>query len=454
MNSNRSRTPGRAPRMLIGTAIAAVGVLSLGACSGGGSGGGALGSGETLTIITSQAPWNPAYEKVVEAFEEETGITVDVRAFPNDDVKTQMLNDIQSGSNTYDVYQINEPDMPVFNANGWLQPFDEIEPGFELDSEIFTYDNLPYWDDETKTFTEGGVLTSVPLMGNLQVIIYRDDVYESLGLEVPTTWEEVISNGQAIQESEELPYGFTSRLQAIPGASSVTYDFMPFFYSQGGTWFVDEGVDWTPNVNTPEGIRAAELFAEAARLGPEDTRALGQAEAIAVMQAGDTGQLQVVAAAANSMQDEANSNVVGEVSYAPLPVGVDGEPAAISGLWSLAVPTGLSEERSAAALEYIEWVTSKAGMEVFAENGGIPTRSDAYDAPNLSEVQQEYLGAVADSAGSARGQFRFEFSTEYLTVTEPILADIAAGAIAPADAMAKMQTELTAVVEQAGYPMG
>lgn len=427
-------------------------LLATAACSGGG--GGALGSGESLTVITSQAPWNPAYEKVVQAFEEETGITVDLRPFPNDEVQSKLFNDVQSGSNEYDVYQINEPDVSRFNVNEWIKPFSEVDPDYALDDEIFTYGGLPYWDADRKTFDEEtGELTNVQLMGNVQLFVYRSDLYEDLGLEVPTNWEDVIANGKAIQDAG-TPYGFSARWQGVPAASSTTYDFMPYMMSQGATWFVDEGNDWTPNVDTPEAIRAAELYRDAAKLGPADTKAMGQAEAIALMQSGDAGQLQVVAAAADSMQDEANSNVVGEVGYAPLPLDPEGHPSAVSGTWSLAIPAGLDDERSALALKYIDWVTSEKGMKIFAENGGIPTRSDAYDVDGLTDAQQEYLGVVAESAPNAIGQFRFEFSQAAYEVTETILADLAAGQIEPAEAMAKMQEQLTEVVAEAGYPMG
>ncbi|MGO1434119.1 MAG: extracellular solute-binding protein [Canibacter sp.] len=439
----------------ITTALAAFSAASLLAvgCSSG-AGGGALGSGESLTIITSQAPWNPAYEKVISAFEEDTGIKVDVRAYSNDDVRTQILNDIQSGSGTYDVYQINEPDVAEFNINGWLQPFTDIDPDYELDPEIFTYGNLPYWNAEEKTFKEGGELTNVQLMGNMQLVVYRKDLYEKLGLSVPTTWEEVIENGKAIQEAQDVPYGFVARWQGVPGSSSTTYDFMPYMYSQGADWVVDEGKDWTPSVNTPEAIKAATLFQEAAKLGPKDTKALGQAEAIALMQAGDSGQLQVVAAAANSMQDEANSNVVGEVGYAPLPVTPDGHPAAISGVWSLGIPADLDEERSETALKYVDWVTSQKGMKVFVDNGGIPTRSDAYEVEDATPEQKEYLDAVAESAENSIGQFRMEFSKEFYDITETIIANIAAGDVTPEEGMNEMQEKLTKVVEESGYPMG
>nr|WP_299169759.1 extracellular solute-binding protein [uncultured Arthrobacter sp.] len=421
---------------------------SLTACSGGGGGGGALGSGETVTVITSQAPWNPAYDAVVAAYEAETGVDVDLRSFPNDEVKTQMLNDAQTGTHAFDVYQVNEVDMAQFNVSGLLMPLQDIDPDYQLDEEVFTYGGLPYWDEETKTFTEEGVLTSVPLLGNLQVFIYRSDIYEQLGLEVPETWAATIANGQEVIDAEAARYGYVQRFQGVPGTPQVTYDFAGILLGEGGSFFREQGVDWTPAMDSEEAIRAATIFRDLAELGPDDPKAVGQAEAIAAMQAGDSAQLSVVAAAANSMNDEANSNVLGKVGFAELPGGI-----AATGTWNLAVPADLPEERTGPALDFIKWVSSEEGMEVFVEAGGIPTRSDAYDADGIEESAQAYLDVVRQASETAQGPFRFEFMGEFLTVTEPILAAIAAGDVSPEEGMTQMQSELTAVVQEAGYPM-
>lgn len=440
--------------------VAAIAASSLAACSGGtgGSSGGALGdpsagsdgSGGSITVITSQAPWNPAYDAVVEAYEEETGVDVDLRPFPNDDVKTQMLNDAQSGTNAFDVYQINEVDMAQFNADGLLAPLQDIDGEFALDEETFTYEDLPYWNQEARAFSEEeGQLTSVPLLGNLQVLVYRTDVYDDLGLEVPTTWDEALANAQAVAESGATRYGFVTRTQGVPGLPGVTYEFAGILFGMGGSFFRDPGSDWTPALDSPEALEAATMLRDLAATGPEDSKAVGQAEAIAVMQAGDTAQLAVVAAAAGSMNDEANSNVVGQVGYAVLPGG-----ASATGTWNLAVPANLPEDRQGPALDFIRWVTSEEGMEVFAAAGGIPTRSDAYDAEGISEDAQAYLDVVQEAAPTSRGAFRFEFIGEFLTVTEPALAAIAAGDVTPEEGLAQMQEDLTAVVEDSGYPVG
>src|SRR5690606_1081883 len=100
-------------------------VAGLAACAEGDDPLGTAPAGDesvSLTITGAQAPWSPAYEVVVDAYEEETGVSVDLRPFPNDEVKTQQLNDAQSGNNIFDVYLVNEVDVAQFNADGLLLP--------------------------------------------------------------------------------------------------------------------------------------------------------------------------------------------------------------------------------------------------------------------------------------------------------------------------------------------
>lgn len=131
----------------------------------------------------------------------------------------------------------------------------------------------------------------------------------------------MLANSQAVVESGATRYGYVTRTQGVPGAPAVTYDFAGILFGSGGSFFCDPGSDWTPALDTPEALAAATVFRDLAATGPEDPKAVGQAEAIAAMQAGDAAQLGVVAAAAGSMNEEANSNVVGQVGYAVLPGG-------------------------------------------------------------------------------------------------------------------------------------
>ncbi|GAB3616161.1 extracellular solute-binding protein [Okibacterium endophyticum] len=427
---------------------------ALTACAAGGGGGGALGSGTTLVVATSQAPWNPAYEAVVKAYEEKTGVTVDLRSFPNDDVKTQQRNDIQGQTRTYDVFQINESDMVSFLEDELVQPFSEIDSSFTLDPEVFTYDSLPYWNADTQAFDADGELTSVPLMGNLHLFMYRTDVYDALGLDVPTTWDDIVANGRAALDAGETEYGGVFRTQGTPGSASTTFDFQAIFNAEGAQWFADEGTDWTPQVNSEAGVRAATIYRQLAELGPSATTTIGQGQALATMQAGEAAETFLVAATGAAMESESDSSVVGKVGYAALPATPSGTAGSATGVWSLAVPVGLSEERSAAALDFIAYVSSKEAMEIFAENGGIPTRSDAFAPEGISEASEQILNAAKETAeNDPQGQLRWSFSQKMLGFTESILEDIAAGKVSPQDGMDDMQAQLTALIQAENLPM-
>lgn len=446
----------RQRRVIALTVATAVAMLGLTACTGGG-GGGSLGKGNsvTLTVPTSQAPWNPAYNKLIQEYQKETGNKINLRPFPNPDVKTQEVNDVQSQSHTFDVYQINEQDLVQFNENKWIQPFSDVDPGYKPDSNIYSYSNVGRWNADKKIFDSSGKLTNLPILGNVDIFVYRTDIYKKLGLQVPTTWEQMIDNGKKIQASGDAKYGGVYRTQGVPGTYSATFEFQSLMNGAGGAWFKDPGTNWTPTADSSEAVKAATWLRELAEQGPKATTTIGQAQAIAAMQAGDAGQTYMVAAAAAQLEDESNSSVVGKVGFAPLPKTPDGKSASATGLWSLAIPSGLPKARAKAALDFITWITSKKAQVLFAQAGGIPVRSEAYDASGLPAGSKEALAAVKETAAGLPDNptsLRYGFSTQMLNFTEPDLQQIAAGSVSPQDGMKKIQDQLTALVQKQGLP--
>ncbi|MDN3311608.1 extracellular solute-binding protein [Microbacterium oryzae] len=442
------------------TTVAVIGLTaSLAACSSGGTGalggGGEEGGATKLVIPVNESPWLDAYKALVAQYEEESGVDVELRVFPYDEMRTQVLNDIQSGTQIYDVFQIDEPNLHEFFINGWVAPFSEIDSSFEEDPGLNQYADFTRWDADARVSSPDGEVMVQPLNGNVQLLTYRTDLYEHLGLDVPETWDDVVANGQVIQDAGAANYGYVLRTQGSTGGSAqITYDFLPLLYAFDASWFTDEGTDWTPAVTSPEAIQAATMLRQLAELGPAETTTIGQAQAIGAMQAGESGQAQLVAAAAPQLESEADSNIVGKVGFAELPAGPGGTHGVASGVWALGVPAGLPDERSQAALDYIEWMMSKDAQVAFTELGGIPTRSDVLDVADIDDSTRAYLEAVQSSLGDVRPHVRYAFSAEMLTVTEQRLSQIAAGSVTPEEGMAGLQEDLTAIVEEAGYPMG
>jgi multiple sugar transport system substrate-binding protein len=380
-----------------------------------------------------------------------------LRAFPNTDVKTQELNDVQGQTHTFDVYQINEQDVPQFLTNAWVQPFTGVDATYKEDPAIYSYSNIGRWNSNTKSFDASGQLMDLPLLGNVDIFVYRKDIYDKLGLSAPTTWDQVIENGKKIAAANAAKYGGVFRTQGTPGAYSVSFEFQALLNSAGGGWFTAPGTNFTPVANSAPAVKAATWLRELAKLGPSATTTLGQAQVIASLQAGDAAQSYLVAAAAAQLEDAANSNVLGKIGYAPLPPAADGSSSSATGLWSLAIPAGLPKDRAKAALDYITWMTSQKAMTLFAQYGGIPTRSDAFNPPGVSDATKAALAAVQQTAAKLPAtptSLRYSFSGDVLNVTEPGLANIAAGQVSPSEGMNQIQSGLTSVVKKDGLAAG
>lgn len=444
-------------RFLLATAGITAVALVVTAC--GGSSGGALGSQGSssdtkLVIATNESPWLNAYKATVAEYQKQTGVTVELRSFPADELRSQEVNDIQAGTNAYDIYQIDEPNSQEFMANQWIKPLTAVDPAFKPDPNTYSYDNVAWWNPETKTSDPKGELMVQPINGNIGLFIYRSDIYDSQGLTAPTTWEDVLANGKKAQASGAAKYGYIVRTQSsASAAAATTFDFLPFFYAYGAKWFADEGTDWTPTVNTPEAIAAATMYRELAKLGPAETTTIGQAQVIGGMQSGDALQTNLVAAGAAQLENANDSNITGKVTYSVLPEGPTGVHGVQQGVQTLGIPARLDETRSKAALDFIKWFESKEAQLLFAANGGLPTRNDIIGDPALDMTNRGYLQAVQDSAEYVQRSIRYPFNATMLPVTEKWLGQIAAGSVTPEEGMNNMQADLTKVVKDAGFPM-
>lgn len=437
-------------------AVSAMGVVS--ACGGGNGGGGPLGGGggngskvTELVVPTNKSPWLPAYKAVAAKYQEAKGVRITLREFPYDGLRTQMVNAMQQGSNAFDVFQLDEPWTGQFYDSKWARPLTEIDSGYKLDEQVVDYDSLSYWDKEKRTATPDGDLMGLPLNGNLALFIYRKDLYEQLGLQVPKTWDDALANAKKGKASGAVKYGHVMRTQAAPGGAATTYEYMHILHSYGAEWFVDEGTDWTPAVTTPEAVAATKMYRALAETGHPQPQTIGQAEAIALMQSGQALQVHVVAAAANQLLDPAKSKVADKLGFAVVPAGGSGKPSPISGVWSLCVPAGLPDDRAKAALEFIDWMMQKEQQEEFTRQGGIPTRKDAYAASGASEAAQQYLPAVEESLENVHRHIRYVFGPQMLEVTERQLGAINSGATPVETGLAQIQQGLAKAAAGAGF---
>lgn len=440
---------------LAGLGVSIPAIASLTGC---GSGEGALGGGggggsdvTELIVPTNQSPWLDAYRAVADQYEEETGVRITLRVFPYDGLRPQMTNAIQNNSQVFDVLQLDGPWTAQFYDNEWATPFDQIDSDFSIDSQVLSLDDLSYWDAQKRVSDSSGRVIALPLQANPHLLYYRKDLYDELGLSVPRTWEEAIANGERAVQEGAATYGYVTRGQGSPTGQSITFDYMPVFYSYGASWFVEEGVDWTPAVNSPESIAGTDAYKRLLALGPSDTRSVGQAEVIANLQNGQALQGHAVVAAAPQLLDTSKSEVADSIGYAVVPAGASGSPAPTCGAWSLCIPSGLPDKRAEAAYQYITWLMEKQQQAEFVQAGGAATRKDVLAEHGQEGEGKEYLQTVAASQPNLHHAVRYVFSAPMLEVAEPLLSEICAGEVELEAGLGQLQEDLTRVVRDAGF---
>lgn len=107
----------------------------------------------------------------------------------------------------------------------------------------------------SQLITIDGQVMAVAFMANAQHLMYRSDVLADLGIEVPTTYEEMLAAAEAIRAAGvmENPVG-----GAYAAGWNLAQEFNNMFLGYGGTHFKDGSAE--PNVNSEAGVNALNMM--------------------------------------------------------------------------------------------------------------------------------------------------------------------------------------------------
>lgn len=383
-----------------------------------------------ISVPTAVAPWTPAFLAAVARYTKETGHQVNASTYPFAGLLTVQTDGMLHGSNQFDLMMLNTAWTGDFFDRGWIVPIGELDPAFTWPSGLIEYGGCCRWDTEQKVTSLTGTPMALPMLGNIQLFYYRKDVYDKIGLAVPTTWEQVIANAHAAMRAGAIRYGYAIRGQADIGGYANTFDFGGILGSYGGRWFADAAKgDFTPVINDAAGQAAMAEWLRLAKVGPPSPQTVGQSEIQALMQSGQLLQAELVDASYAPMDNPSQSRVVDKVDYALLPAGTG--PGAthspLSGIWALGVPVGLPKARQDAAYQFMSWMASTANQIPYAASGGIPTEQGVYTSSLAKEEKFRYMSAVAESTRYVRSGLTYTFTVPMTNITEALISQIVAG---------------------------
>lgn len=410
----------------------------------------ALAQEAPITIVINQSPWFPGFQAVVEKYEAETGNTVELDVNPFAGSLEKQRTAVRTDESPFDILIMNAGFFIEFYEGGFIEPLTEIEAGYTLSPDIYTFDDSICWNADAGTVgCEGGALMTVPVNPNILTLHYRADLYAENGLSVPTTWDDLRANAAALSEGNAR-YGISQRGQR--GAFDVTYDVYPYIWSHGGGIFADQKAgDFTITINSPETLAGMTTYIElAVDYGHPSTAGQTQTNVIQNMATGRAGHIMSVMAP-GLFDDPNQSAVVGQVNYAGTPATADYPAATPLGHWLAGIPKNVEDPQKQAALAFLTWFQSDAAQTAYAEAGSAPVSRAVLEGPLSKEDAFRWMPALAAAIPTARLTFLIPEASQILAITELRFNEAIGGQLDLKEALNIAAEEIHAVMTDAGY---
>ncbi|MEE1940677.1 sugar ABC transporter substrate-binding protein [Streptomyces sp. TRM 70361] len=374
-------------------AATAAGTL-LASCSG--AGGTASSDGDSINVLMVNNPPMAELQKLTaEHFTEETGIEVNFTVLPENDVRDKISQDFSNQAGQYDVATISNYETPIYAKNGWLHALDEY---IQDDAEYDHDDILPSMRQSLTG--EDGRLYAQPFYGESSFLMYRKDVFDKHGLEMPDkpTWQQVADLAEKVDTAEQDMKGIC--LRGLPGWGEVIAPLTTVINTFGGTWF---DADWNAKLTSPETTEAVKFYVDLVREhGEAGAAQAGYAECLNNMTQGKTAMWYDATAGAGSLE-AGDSPVKGKIGYVPAPV----EETESSG-WLYTWAWGMQKASKNAdnAWKFISWASGKEYEKLVGEEIGwasVPAgkRTSTYEIPEYLEEAGAFADITRDAIASA-----------------------------------------------------
>lgn len=337
---------------------------------------------------------NPQMEDIAaltpELFTAETGIAVEYTILEEQTLREIVTRDAGAGGQQFDVVMIGMFEAPQFGENGWLYDLNEWA---EADADYDLADLIP-------TVREGlsfdGQLFAAPFYAESSFVMYRADVLDEAGVEMPDapTWDEIAEIARAV-DSDDMA-GIC--LRGKPGWGDLGAVFTTVINTFGATWWAanDDGSIGAAQIDQPEFREALEFYIELINdAGQPDAANSSFNECLSQYLNGDVAMWYDATVAAGLLEAD-GSAVQGLNGFALAPTKVT-DTSGWLWAWSLAIPQNAPDPDT--AWEYVSWATSAEYIAAAGEAlpGGwaaVPpgTRQSTYDNPDY----QAAAGAFAD----------------------------------------------------------
>jgi ABC-type glycerol-3-phosphate transport system substrate-binding protein len=293
-----------------------------------------------------------------------------------------------------------------------------------------------------RLITVNGQIMAVAFMGNGQHLWARQDVLDEVGLEIPTTYEEMLEAAEAIREAGIMEYPIAGTYMA---GWNLAQEFVNMYTGLGGQFYEPGGA--VVSINNETGVAALEMMARVAEYMNPDYLTF---DSNAVQSEWESGS----AALSNMWGSRAGNVLNGDVATdevrdntvfaGPLTVGGGDIPATT--LWwdGWAVAKNISDEDAAATFQALAYASSP---EILNEEnmGQTVWMIDGYEPGRAAE------GVLATIQAGAKPYPMLPYHGLLHTALGDNIADFLQGSESAEQTLADTEAAYTAAAQEQGF---
>lgn len=324
-------------------------------------------------------------EDYADEFEELSGASFEIDYLNENDRRAKSKADA-STVGSYNVYYVDEANLPLFASSGWIVPLEGYYPA--------EYDYNDFDAGMRQVATYEGKTWFAPIQGGGDLLVYRTDLLAEAGIEPPKTWDEYKAAVAKLHNPEKGIYGVALRGQRGSGAN--VWRWLPLFKAHGGEWFKDG----KPAFNSDAAVKATEDYLELFKYSAPGTQTGSFDESTGAFRSGKVALIIESAPLGGMSVDKAQSQVVDKVAFLPPPTPLPGSGYAHG--FAIAAKANATEEDKACAGLFTAWATSKEQEARRLAKGqpGELTRKSTYESADYVKAFGENLSSAMAGTGA------------------------------------------------------
>ena len=262
------------------------------------------GSGE-VNVISN---FFETLELVASKMKECEGGDVTVDAKLTTEHRNETEKAFAAATSPFDAAAVANSSITLLQAKGQLRPLNDLVDKYRDQYNIEDQMLIRFGDD----------ITAIAFMVNAQHFFYRKDIFEENGIEVPTTYGELLAAAEALKAAGiEHPFG-----AAFGNSWELANEYVNLLLANGGALF--DAATSDAAFEGPEAVEALEMLGAMFAYMSPNAMSMDFGDVKRQLQQGDVAMAILWGDQAPTMDDEEESTVVGKIGFAPAPAMQEG----------------------------------------------------------------------------------------------------------------------------------